>query len=90
MTAHLVLDILTQMCYFILKLSAPLMLTAFIVGVMISLLQAITQIQEVTLAFIPKLVAVVFFGLWLMPYVLPSFAEFSQALILKITESGGR
>ena len=40
------------------KLSAPLLITALVVGFAISLLQSITQVQEMTMSFVPKLVAV--------------------------------
>jgi flagellar biosynthesis protein FliQ len=51
-------------------LSAPLLLTALTVGVLIGMLQAATQIQEMTLSFIPKLIAMalalVFLGHWML------------------------
>jgi len=42
----------------LLKVSAPIIITAMLVGTLIALLQALTQIQELTLTFIPKIVAV--------------------------------
>jgi len=52
--------------YLVLILSAPPVLTAMVVGLVISLLQATTQIQEQTLTFVPKMVAIIlviiFFG----------------------------
>ena len=42
----------------LLKVSAPIVITAMLVGTVIALLQALTQIQEITLTFIPKIVAV--------------------------------
>jgi flagellar biosynthetic protein FliQ len=42
----------------LLKVSAPIVVTAMIVGTMIALFQALTQVQEITLTFIPKIVAV--------------------------------
>ena len=53
-----------------LLVSLPVLLAALIVGVLISLLQAVTQIQEMTLTFVPKIVAtmiaLVVFGPWMM------------------------
>lgn len=83
-----VLDILREMALFILKLSAPMVLSALILGVVISLIQAITQIQEQTLTFVPKLIIVTLMGLWVMPMILPSFSHFSLTLFSKITDSG--
>ena len=58
MTPEAVLDIGTQGLLIAAKLAAPLLITALVVGFAISLLQSITQVQEVTLSFVPKIVAV--------------------------------
>jgi flagellar biosynthetic protein FliQ len=50
-------NFIVQALYLIVVLSAPVLLTAMIVGLVISLLQAVTQIQEQTLSFVPKMVA---------------------------------
>jgi len=50
-------NFIVQALYLIVILSAPVLLTAMIVGLVISLLQAVTQIQEQTLSFVPKMVA---------------------------------
>ena len=65
-----IIDIALQTMVVALKLSAPVLLPALIVGFVISLLQSMTQIQEFTLAFVPKLVAVglslLFSGNWML------------------------
>ena len=53
-----ILDIALQTLVVAAKLSAPTLLTALVVGFAISLLQSVTQIQEVTLSFVPKALAV--------------------------------
>ena len=58
MTPEAVLDIGTQGLIVAAKLAAPILITALVVGFAISLLQSITQVQEVTLSFVPKIVAV--------------------------------
>ena len=58
MTPEAVLDIGMQGLLVAAKLAAPLLITALVVGFAISLLQSITQVQEVTLSFVPKAVAV--------------------------------
>lgn len=58
MDPNAVLDIGLQACVIGAKLCAPILIVALVVGFAISLLQSITQIQEVTLSFVPKLVAV--------------------------------
>ena len=58
MTDSAVLDIALQTMIVALKLSAPILVTSLAIGFAISLFQAMTQIQEFTLAFVPKLIAV--------------------------------
>lgn len=58
MTPEAVLDIGAQGLVIAAKLSAPVLVTALVVGFAISLLQSITQVQEVTLSFVPKFAAV--------------------------------
>jgi flagellar biosynthetic protein FliQ len=58
MDSNAVLDIGLQAIIVSAKLSAPILITALVVGFAISLVQSITQIQEVTLSFVPKAIAV--------------------------------
>ena len=58
MDSTAVLDIAVQGLIIAAKLSAPVLVTALVVGFAISLVQSITQIQEVTLSFVPKAIAV--------------------------------
>ena len=53
----------------LLKVSAPIVTVAMLVGTVIALFQALTQIQEVTLTFIPKIVAVLFVGSLAAPFM---------------------
>lgn len=65
-----ILDIAQDAVFTIIKLSAPLLGVALIVGLAISIFQATTQIQEQTLSFVPKIIAVFLaifiFGAWMM------------------------
>ena len=58
MDTNAVLDIGLQALILAAKLAAPVLITALVVGFAVSLLQSITQIQEVTLSFVPKAIAV--------------------------------
>ncbi len=58
MTDSAVLDIALQTMLVALKLTAPILLPALVIGFVISLVQSMTQIQEFTLAFVPKLIGV--------------------------------
>jgi flagellar biosynthetic protein FliQ len=70
MTDTAVLEIALMTMTVALKLTAPILLPALGIGFVISLLQSITQIQEFTLAFVPKLLGVglslMFFGKWML------------------------
>ncbi|MEE1250368.1 MAG: flagellar biosynthesis protein FliQ [Lachnospiraceae bacterium] len=65
-----VLDIARDALYTILTVSAPLLLLSLIVGLVVSIFQTVTSIQEQTLTFIPKIVAVflgmILFGSWML------------------------
>jgi flagellar biosynthesis protein FliQ len=78
MTDTTIIEIATQAMIVALKLSAPLLLTALCVGFVISLFQSMTQIQEFTLAFVPKVVAVgvalVVSGNWML-HTMVSYTE---------------
>lgn len=58
MSQNLALDIMTSGFLTIIKVSFPVLIIALLVGLVISILQATTQIQEQTLSFVPKLIAV--------------------------------
>ncbi|MBT2756001.1 flagellar biosynthesis protein FliQ [Mesobacillus foraminis] len=74
MTAESVISIAERGIYTVMMISGPLLLLALVVGLIISIFQATTQIQEQTLAFVPKIVAVligvVFFGPWMLSHML--------------------
>ena len=65
-------------------LAAPLLLTALIVGVLISLFQAATQINEMTLSFVPKLLAMVLVLLLTGPWMLQLLVDYTRSLIQDI------
>jgi flagellar biosynthetic protein FliQ len=80
MTGPEVLDVAREAIYTLVIVSAPVMLVGLVVGVAISLLQALTQIQEMTLAFVPKILAI-FVSLLI---ALPFMAEKLNAEMLRI------
>ena len=78
MTSEMVISLAERAITVILLTSGPLLIVALATGLSVSIFQATTQIQEQTLAFVPKIVAVlvglVFFGPWMIGTVL-TFAE---------------
>ncbi len=86
MTPETVLDIGTQAMEVTALLSAPLLLSALVVGLLVGMLQAATQINEMTLTFVPKLIVV---GLVLMlagPALLNTLLSFTTRLIESIPD----
>jgi len=75
-----VTEIATQTMMVAAKVAAPILLTALLVGFLISLFQAATQIQEPTLSFVPKMIAVAVALLITGNWVLASLVDFTQNL----------
>jgi flagellar biosynthetic protein FliQ len=67
-------------------LAAPILLTAMIVGLLISIFQSVTSIQEQTLTFVPKALSIVALLVLLMPWMLRSLIEFTTAMIQKMPQ----
>jgi flagellar biosynthetic protein FliQ len=82
MTAAEVLDVARDGILTLILVASPLMLVALFVGVAISLLQALTQIQEMTLVFIPKILAI-FLALLI---ALPFMGDVMQGYMARIAE----
>lgn len=73
-----IIDFAREAIMLTIKISAPVMLVGLVVGVIISLIQALTQIQEMTLSFVPKIIAIfaaIFVGLPMMAEILITFTE---------------
>lgn len=58
MTTEIVIDIMRQAIWLIVKLSAPMLLVSLIVGLVISIFQTVTSIQEQTMTFVPKILSI--------------------------------
>ena len=67
-----------------LLLSAPVLLVATVVGLLISLFQAVTQIQEMTLTFVPKIVAVMATLLFLSSWMINKLVDYTHELIVNL------
>jgi flagellar biosynthesis protein FliQ len=89
MNAESVIALAEQGIYVTLIVSGPLLVLALVVGLIVSIFQATTQIQEQTLAFIPKIVAVligiVFFG----PWMLTKIVNYSSQIFSDLTRFVG-
>lgn len=75
-----VMDIAREALYLVIKVSAPLLLISLIIGLIISIFQTVTSIQEQTLTFVPKIIAV-FLGMMLVGgWVLENIVSFMTEL----------
>jgi flagellar biosynthesis protein FliQ len=83
-----VLDVSRDAIVVLLKLSAPLMITALVVGLIVSLFQALTQIQEMTLAFVPKILVVFTSLLIFLPFMISTLITFTEGLAQRIIGIG--
>ena len=80
MNEGMVIDLAKTALMLVIKLSSPLLLLALIVGLLVSIFQAVTSIQEQTLAFVPKILAV-FIGLMIFgPWILSTLVGFINEL----------
>ncbi len=64
--------------------AAPMMFTALIVGLAVSLLQALTQIQEMTLTFVPKVTCMLIVMMLVFPYMIQSLQDYTNELFVRI------
>jgi flagellar biosynthetic protein FliQ len=84
MTAQGVLTIGQQALYMLLIISAPVLLTVLVVGLLVSIFQAATQINEATLSFVPKIVAAVAVLALAGPWMLTTLVEYLQRVLQAI------
>jgi len=80
LTEELVLTLAERSIYTILLVAGPILILALAVGLLVSIFQATTQIQEQTLAFIPKIIAVLVGVVFLGPWMLSKLVEFTTDL----------
>ena len=74
-------DLVRQTLLLALVVSSPMLVIGLMVGVTVSLLQAVTQIQEQTLTFVPKIVAMVTSAILLMPWIGHRLMEYSVLML---------
>ncbi len=74
------LDIGREAVLIALLISAPMLLTGLVVGLTLSLLQAVTQIQEQTLTFVPKIIGMAVAGILFLPWIAQKLLEYSAGM----------
>lgn len=84
MTTKVFLDLLNEAIWLTLTLSMPILMVGLVVGVSISLIQAVTQVQESTLTFVPKIFASMVVLVILSPWMVSLFLEHTQRFFSKL------
>ena len=83
-----VLDISREAIFTLIKVVSPVLLVALFIGLIIGIFQALTQIQEMTLAFVPKILGVFFTLILRFPFMLNQMRMLSDTLFDKIVNGG--
>jgi flagellar biosynthetic protein FliQ len=84
MTPEFSVELIKNMLFQAAGLALPILLTVMVIGLGVSLFQAVTSIQEQTLTFVPKVLAVVALLVILLPWMLRTMIEFTRAVIERI------
>lgn len=85
MTLELVVDILSETFFTVLIILLPILGVALVVGIMISIFQAATSIQEMTLTFVPKIVITAVAIIIMLPYMADKMITFTLKIFNLIT-----
>lgn len=75
-----IIDLVREMLIIVLKIAGPILLAGIAVGLTISLIQSITSIQEQTLTFVPKIVAMLVVAVVLLPWIIQRLIEFTLSM----------
>jgi flagellar biosynthetic protein FliQ len=81
------IDLGREALMFTLLISSPVMVAGLVVGLLIAFMQAVTQIQEQTVAFVPKLVAMVVVLSLALPWLIAQMVQYSHDLISHIPDT---
>ncbi|MZR30604.1 flagellar biosynthesis protein FliQ [Sneathiella litorea] len=85
MTPADVVDVVREAIWVLLAVAAPVMLVALGVGLVIALIQALTQVQEMTLVFVPKILAIFLSLIIFMPFMITSMIGLMEQIAQRIS-----
>ena len=88
MTEMEALDIIREALFTLIKIVTPILMIALCVGLVIAIFQALTQIQEMTLAFVPKILCVFLTLIFMFPYIYNQMKTLSDGLFSRIIGGG--
>ncbi|MFN4274930.1 MAG: flagellar biosynthesis protein FliQ [Ferrovibrio sp.] len=84
MTAVEVVDIMRDGIWVLIKVAGPAMIVSLVIGIAISLFQALTQLQEPTLTFVPKILAIFGTLILTMPFMIGTMISFMEQIASRI------
>jgi flagellar biosynthetic protein FliQ len=84
MSTEIAIELLKGLMFQAVALAAPILLTGMIIGLAVSLFQAVTSISEATLSFVPKTLGIIVVLVLLLPWMLRTMISFSTAVIEKM------
>jgi flagellar biosynthesis protein FliQ len=87
-SAEQVLEVAREAIFVLIRIGGPVMLVALVVGVLIALLQALTQMQEMTLSFVPKILAIFLTLVLALPFMIATLVGFGEELFQRIAGIG--
>ena len=88
MTPEQVIDLVRETLWLMIRIGGPMMLTALVVGLIVSLVQALTQIQEMTLSFVPKVIAMSVALILTLPFMFGELRAFTEELFTRVVAVG--
>lgn len=80
MTPDQAIDLVRESIVLMLKLALPILIAALVVGLTISVMQAVTQVQEQTLSFVPKIVGMGVVAILVMPWIAVQLMDFATRM----------
>lgn len=89
MNPEFAVELIKSLIFQVVSLSTPILLTALVVGLGISIFQAVTSINEQTLSFVPKALGVLALIVVLLPWIVRTLVEFTRAVIEKMPQMVG-
>ena len=88
MTPAVVLEVANDAIFTLLLVASPILGVALCVGLVISLIQALTQMQEMTLSFVPKVTAMVVTFLLFLPFMMSTITDFAERMFERAATLG--
>ena len=86
MTPEFAVELVKNMMFQAIALAAPILIVAMVIGLAVSLFQAVTSIHEQTLSFVPKALGIVGVSILLLPWLLRTSVEFATSVLQRIPE----